>query len=410
MDFYLLNNERVIGEHELLPVGKEIRSLYKLEMANIDLNGKEPVVFFLREEDQSAVMIFQLRNNIWETVFATETVEIEKFFISKIEILTITGHQFQPLTETEKDVLLEIFRVYTNNPIDDNFFYLLGYPKLSLFLDERNLDFIDMKKLLLIRHFYPFIEEYILEKIKMESPCDLPEKYIFWVYQQYLNHGWKKTITKIAGKGYLEVIKCLKNSLSRKFFSNKAAIEAARKGHLETLRYLSGIGVKPNCWGAIYAAENGHLETLKFLVSIGVMLTVEVANLAARNGHLEVIQYLLTLGFEPDSNGVEWAARNGHLEVVEYLLMKGIEVTVEAANRAAENGKLEMVKFLISRGVSPDVNGVNFAILRNHVEMVKYLCSLGITPDAWAMNWTERDGQTEIMEYLQEIGIYPPTK
>jgi hypothetical protein len=72
--------------------------------------------------------------------------------------------------------------------------------------------------------------------------------------------------------------------------------EASKRGDLEVVKYLHGIGKECTVWAMNLASRNGHLEVVKYLHSIGKECTTNAMDLASDNGHFEVVKCLYSIG------------------------------------------------------------------------------------------------------------------
>ncbi|MFS0881818.1 ankyrin repeat domain-containing protein [Metabacillus niabensis] len=132
-------------------------------------------------------------------------------------------------------------------------------------------------------------------------------------------------------------------------------------------------------------------EILNTMTPFGTWL-----HMAAKKGHLEIVKFLIEKGIDIDARGgtfdasaLNQAAGAGHLEIVEYLINAGAELDVSLAKRnplfrAIYGGHLEVVKCLIEKGI--DVS------MRYTGENIKNI-------DAY--EYARQFGRTEIAEYIR---------
>jgi ankyrin repeat protein len=166
-------------------------------------------------------------------------------------------------------------------------------------------------------------------------------------------HGIKfdRVTGYIAAKnGYLNWILEMERLGIDMFFTKNAMDWAAKKGHLEVIKYLHEKR-KEGCttYAMNWAAGNGHLEVIKYLHEKRKEgCTIDAMNWAAKNGHLEVVKYLHEKRNEEcTTDAMDYAARNGHLEIVVWLHENRTEgYTTNAMDWAAKNGHLKVVKYL----------------------------------------------------------------
>jgi hypothetical protein len=102
-------------------------------------------------------------------------------------------------------------------------------------------------------------------------------------------------------------------------YSGLCADECAKRGHLETLKWIRANGGQWTSWAADGAAQNGHLETLKWIRANGGEWTNWAADWAAMNGHLETLKWIRANGGEWTEWAANWAAENGHLETLKWI-------------------------------------------------------------------------------------------
>ena len=122
-------------------------------------------------------------------------------------------------------------------------------------------------------------------------------------------------------------------------------LNAAFKGHTETVKALLAEGADPNAEddigqsALIGAARNGHSDTVSVLLAAGANANARLRTtgwtaltLAAKNGHLDIVKALLENGAEPNikdkfgRTALMWAAENGHSMVVKALISKGVDL------------------------------------------------------------------------------------
>ncbi len=88
------------------------------------------------------------------------------------------------------------------------------------------------------------------------------------------------------------------------------------------------------------AAKRGHLEIVKYLVEKGLDVNIKggtfdgsALNVASLGGDTETVKYLIANGAVMDvslakRNPLFSAIQGGHMDVVQYLVQKGIDITV----------------------------------------------------------------------------------
>ncbi len=194
--------------------------------------------------------------------------------------------------------------------------------------------------------------------------------------------------------------------------------------YIPTIRARNDILAQSLC----YASGNGHIETVRFLLGIGAALNKYNHNggplhLASCAGHAHLVRLLLEQGaaFYAVSRGdpLYLASMNGHTDVIQILLDYGAEINAKGRNgsalaQAAGNGETTMVRFLLQKGIDIKKNhngdtALSNAAERGHVEIVTLLAEWGVDvngPDNWdppilrAMIY----GQHHMVKKLVELG------
>jgi len=163
-------------------------------------------------------------------------------------------------------------------------------------------------------------------------------------------------------------------------------------------------------WGSIHAAaRRGDAKAVKRRLAWGVspngrhLLSVETPLIeAARRGHLDTVKVLVEDGADVNLQGEAWygplhcAAYGGHLETVKYLLEHGASLGVfeghdKPLNSAAQAGRLHVATLLLRHGADINAQGVDGgtplenAVSYGHTEMVKCLLANGAQVNARAI-------------------------
>lgn len=151
-------------------------------------------------------------------------------------------------------------------------------------------------------------------------------------------------------------------------FGLSAAGEAARSGHLETLKLLISKGAIIPDSTMYQAAENGHIEMVKFLAAHQVDLNFKAIKetalvKAASQKNLLMVQTLLSLGADINAGAdteswtaLRHAAREGDLEMVKFLVASGAAVNAELSGwltpleLACDKRHDTVIEFLIKKG------------------------------------------------------------
>lgn len=105
------------------------------------------------------------------------------------------------------------------------------------------------------------------------------------------------------------------NAQKESWPEEEAIERAAGEGHVVALEWLKRYNLIPNNWGLDNAASEGHLETLQLYPQL---MTSDIANTAASYGHLNILKWLSTLNIRPTLKGLDLAAANGHTNVLQW--------------------------------------------------------------------------------------------
>ena len=125
---------------------------------------------------------------------------------------------------------------------------------------------------------------------------------------------------------------------------------AAKKGHIDCLKYLHKNGYPWNNWTCNYAAMNGNIECLKYAHENRCSWDEDTCFYAAENGHLECLKYAHENGCPWDEDTCSHAAENGHLECLKYAHENGCPWSADTCKDAARNDHIECVKYAYENG------------------------------------------------------------
>lgn len=146
------------------------------------------------------------------------------------------------------------------------------------------------------------------------------------------------------------------------------------------------------------AAKGGHLAALQFLHDRGHLRSMDRSDTipvdyAARRGHLEVVRWLLDQGFAASTAAIDEAARFGHFLVVQVLSTTGCRCTQTAMTYAASFGQVEVMEFLHNfHGLTLLTATVLYEAIRgNNAEVIEYL--VAISDDPLPHRWIKRFAQ-----------------
>ena len=193
------------------------------------------------------------------------------------------------------------------------------------------------------------------------------------------------------------------------YYTATPLFEAAKNGHIDTVRLLLEKGAKPNIpdeYGDSplkAAAGKGHKEVVQMLLDIGAdpnisnRRGVTPLHTASRGGHIDIVQMLLHIGADPNiTNGgggapLSWAFINEQNDIEDVLLENGARPVV--LDRPYIELKLLMA---IDKGNARDVKShllsgvdINFgqseplrqAVQAGHKNIVVLLLSNGANPN-----------------------------
>ncbi|CAL6319644.1 unnamed protein product [Bathycoccus prasinos] len=141
-----------------------------------------------------------------------------------------------------------------------------------------------------------------------------------WIREEKKCKWDEWTISSAAYQGNLEMVKyCVANECP---VDEWACQFAARNGHLECLKYLHEEAKAPWDLGtANWAAFAGHLHILEYLVERKYDLFGYACWYAAKKGHLDCLKYLHETAKAPwNSGAVRDAHKNDHPDCLQYLL------------------------------------------------------------------------------------------
>lgn len=250
------------------------------------------------------------------------------------------------------------------------------------------------------------------------------------VVQVSLDAAWEK--------GQSTVVQSLLMSRHKHWFSpmklRSALLAAARNGHVELVRMLSGgiaeSGIVNMMNAALWEASAcGYPDMVRFLLDSGADVNyfdhagLNSLHKAAQGGHARVIRLLLNQGVRYDEgrwgDPVYLAAKNGHEEAVQTLLAFGADIHAAGPDycvleRAAKNGESRIVRLCLEKGF--DLNASHsgdtalwLAAEYGHEDIVRLLVGLGVNVDGRE----DRDspmiralmyGQDRVVRMLLDLG------
>ena len=191
----------------------------------------------------------------------------------------------------------------------------------------------------------------------------------------------KESAVQAAKYGKLECLKFI-SKIDIKLLTKYACKRAATYGHLDCLKFIyenrGNYVFDKNV--SMTAAGNGHLECLMYLHKFGCPWNVFCASEAAKNGHIDCLKYAIFSNCPHNAYICELAAKNGHLECFKFSLRVNYRyLTVRAFYSALSNGHLEIIKFIFNSKIKGraythnDINPCNIAAQNGHLEILEYL-------------------------------------
>jgi hypothetical protein len=290
MELYLLNENEILTDEEVKKHSpEEIQSLLKLSTVNADPT-KKLVAFFLKKEEQIVILLLQRQNGKWEIVFPIEMIDINNFFLIKIEDVG------RSLSSQDTDFFQHLLDKYSQSPIDVHFLEELGHRKIVLSedpnIDRMILDLIDLRELITIRYFLPYVQQYLLSRMKMMKD-ELWNKYninsdnlnddeLFWLYS-HIKDKWDFVIEAVK-HGKLNIVKVLMDSKFQKYFKLKTAEEAALSNHQDILEYLISRKVFPGKQILNTIIKKGFLQMANYLLSQNYLIQPKLIDDVIKDG------------------------------------------------------------------------------------------------------------------------------
>lgn len=268
---------------------------------------------------------------------------------------------------------------------------------------------------------------------------------------------YEKAFYHAAEVGDLDMMKSVEDRCpDGKLDYNAALVAAAKKGHVQILKWLTGkedidldtcdglpllLSIMSESYDAVvclvlagadpYARDKeaikkavalGNMPITKFLVETSgePVYFSDLFEYAASLGKLEIVQWFAIHGFDNHSlfNALRAAVKSGHLRVVEYLAtLANLDLKdhdQKAIVVAAEKGHLNVVKWLASKGLEVTARGNSALILaatNGHLDTVKWLVANGADVTAnnnEAIHAAERANHSEIARFLKDAMLKGP--
>lgn len=206
----------------------------------------------------------------------------------------------------------------------------------------------------------------------------------------------------IGARGYLKLLKFL-HARGLLQWAPELSFQAARRGHLNVLKWVW------RTWGELgdgvtdAAARNGDLVILKWLRAKGLRCGSAECYIAAEAGDLELLKWLFDTGCEVDSLVASIAGRHGHLHVLRWLYEKGFDrMWVDDASLSAlAGGHMHVLEWALTTSV-PLKDTTIIAIKRGDLRAVQILLAGGIKlAEIWRSAYF---GHTSVVEWMLDNG------
>jgi ankyrin repeat protein len=218
---------------------------------------------------------------------------------------------------------------------------------------------------------------------------------------------FRSALLAAARNGHVELVRMLSGGIAESGIvnmMNAALWEASACGYPDMVRFLLDSGADVNAFdyaglNSLYkAAQGGHARVIRLLLNRGVRYYEgrwgDPLYLAAKNGHEEAVRTLLEIGADvhaagPDYCVLERAAKNGESRILRLCLEKGFDLKDShrgdtALWLAAEYGHEDIVGLLVGLGVNVDGredrdSPMIRALMYGQDRVVRMLLDLGAT-------------------------------
>lgn len=251
-----------------------------------------------------------------------------------------------------------------------------------------------------------------------------------WIHQHFPNleehpypnlntFGPNKTdaIDIACHNGNLELAQWIYSNLPNYGYTNKAALSAAARGHLDILIWLDSIGAHFTKDILNEAAKNGQNNIVDWIIvkKPELPFTSKALDLACENGHLEIAKKLYNFPKckKYTTRAFDGACKNGHFDVAQWLYNEANAkwdcinnfplCTTDAIDYASTCGHLNIVQWLCGIGAPYSESAITGACMNGHIDIVMWLynnaCATIPTP---AISIACGNKQYELVKHLFE--------
>jgi hypothetical protein len=116
----------------------------------------------------------------------------------------------------------------------------------------------------------------------------------------------------------------------------------------------------------------GDLDGMKFMYGLGYKPDVAVVGLAAEYGDRETLQWIIDIGCPTDTM-VEILSLNGHIEEVKWANSQGLPCNKASLDRAAICGCYDMVTYMLDMGIEADIDTLECACISGSDDILNVL-------------------------------------
>ncbi|QBZ81335.1 ankyrin repeat domain containing protein [Pandoravirus celtis] len=237
-----------------------------------------------------------------------------------------------------------------------------------------------------------------------------------------------KTCAKAARGGHLETLQWLRANQcpwdedtpryaigARQFDVAEWAIErgcpvsltiilrAMDSGSIRLVQLLRRLGHEWSC-SARHAARKGHLNLLKWAITDGCPLDGTVCDEAAAGGHLEVLQWLRAEGCPWGARTCGAAADEGHLDVIEWAVANGCPWDRLMCSWVAGRGRLDILQWAVARGCPWDEWTCSNAAASGHLNVLEWARTNGCPWNKETCISAAKGGHLDVLKWARANG------